>query len=76
MARVRTATRFAPVAVVALALALPAPSWALGWHPCRGARGSHCATLRVPLDRTGALAGQVPLRLARLHGSGARPTLV
>src|SRR5687768_6262087 len=73
-------TRIALGALVALAsvlaLALPGVSWAVGWRSCRVATGAECATLRVPLDRAGALPGTVPLKLARLPVESARPTLV
>src|SRR5918994_397708 len=72
-------TRIALGAFAALAavLALPgAASAAVDWRACRATTGAQCATLRVPLDRTGALPGTVPLKLARLPTDGARPTLV
>ena len=75
-------THFTLGAVLALALSLllPGSSWALGWHKCKGAGSQpapQCATLPVPLDRSGAIAGTVPLKLARLDDSDvAAPTLV
>ena len=72
-------TRIALGALAALAavLALPgAADAALTWRSCRAATGAECATLRVPLDRSGARPGSVPLKLARLPTDGARPTLV
>jgi pimeloyl-ACP methyl ester carboxylesterase len=62
-------------AVVAL-LALPGVASAVEWRSCRVVTGAECATLRVPLDRSRALPGTVPLKLARLPTDGARPTLV
>src|SRR5215212_4602204 len=69
--------RFTLGAVLAVA-ALPGSASALDWHRCAGAGtspGSRCSTLRVPLDRTGAIPDTVPLKLARLDRS-AKPTLV
>ena len=71
-------TRFslcAALAVTAL-LALPGSSWAMDWHKCKGS-GAQCATLPVPLDRSGAVPGTVPLKVARLDDSDVvAPTLV
>ncbi len=62
---------------LAAVLALPSvASAALDWRSCRVATGAECATLRVPLDRSGSLPGTVPLKLARLPSDAARPTLV
>jgi pimeloyl-ACP methyl ester carboxylesterase len=71
----RRAVLPALLAVAAL-LALPhAASAALNWRSCIDFRGVSCATLEVPLDRTGADPGTVPLRIARAgHTSG--PTLM
>src|SRR5215207_1736158 len=66
-------TRTALAVVLALPAASPA---AIDWRSCRAATGAECATLRVPLDRTGPLPGTVPLKLARLPADAARPTLV
>ncbi|HKH17121.1 MAG TPA: alpha/beta fold hydrolase [Solirubrobacteraceae bacterium] len=56
----------AAVALLA-ALALGAPAEArLPWRSCPEAEGPRCTTLRVPLDRSGAVAGQVNLRVARV----------
>ncbi|MGH2967597.1 MAG: hypothetical protein ACRDK0_00835, partial [Solirubrobacteraceae bacterium] len=71
-------TRFslgAGLAALAL-LVLPDASWALDWRRCPDAKGLRCATLRVPLDRSGVLDGEVPLKLARLPGDAAAPALV
>jgi len=59
-----------------LPLALPASSWALDWRNCPELRAAECATLRVPLDRSAALPGRVPLKLVRLDARAAKPTLV
>src|SRR3954451_10394217 len=83
MAGVRTLfTRFTvgTVLAVAAALAFPGSSLAVAWHKCRGAGSGgvpQCATLPVPLDRTGAVGGTVPLKVARLDDSDVvAPTLV
>src|SRR3954470_3706666 len=83
MAGVRTHfTRFAAgtVLAAAAALALPGSSFAVAWHKCLGAGSGpapQCATLPVPLDRTGATPGTAPLKLARLDDSDVvAPTLV
>src|SRR4051794_13731681 len=83
MAGVRTHfTRFAAgtVLAAAAALALPGSSFAVAWHKCLGAGSGpapQCATMPVPLDRTGAVAGTVPLKVARLVDSDVvAPTLV
>jgi pimeloyl-ACP methyl ester carboxylesterase len=71
-------TRIALAALLSAiaALSLPSAASALDWRKCRGLEGPRCATLRVPLDRTGGLAGQVPLKLARIPARAAKPTLV
>jgi pimeloyl-ACP methyl ester carboxylesterase len=77
MAGVRTRIVLGVLAALAAVLALPgAAGAALSWRSCRAATGAECATLRVPLDRSGALPGTVALKLARLPTDGARPTLV
>src|SRR3954452_20840495 len=60
-----TARRAILPALLAL-LALPnAAQAALKWGSCVDFRGVRCATLKVPLDRTGADPGTVPLRIAK-----------
>src|SRR4051794_20508027 len=77
MAGVCTRIVLGALAAVAAVLALPGTSSAaLAWRSCRLATGAECATLRVPLDRSGAMPGSVPLKLARLPADSARPTLV
>src|SRR3954462_5462859 len=47
-------------------VAFPAgASAALKWRACANEDGSQCATLRVPLDRSGATPGTIGLRVAR-----------
>jgi pimeloyl-ACP methyl ester carboxylesterase len=77
MAGVCTRIALGALAAVASLLALPgAASATIAWRSCRVTIGADCATLRVPLDRSGALAGTVPLKLARLPARASRPTLV
>jgi pimeloyl-ACP methyl ester carboxylesterase len=77
MAGVRMRIALGAVAALTAVLALPGVATAdLTWRSCRATTGAECATLRVPLDRSGALPGTVPLKLARLPTDGARPTLV
>jgi len=67
-----TLRRALTTAVLAL-LALAAPAEAdLRWHGCPEADGVRCAKLQVPLDRSGATQGSVPLRVARVSFSRHR----
>ena len=60
----------AAVSVLAAALlAAPAARAELPWSPCPGVAGFDCARLDVPLDRSGALPGTVPLAAARVKAS-------
>ena len=72
-----TAARLTMAAVL-LALLAAAPAEAkLRWERCPEARGARCARLAVPLDRSGAVPGKVPLRIARVAlGSGRRGTMM
>jgi len=65
-----------PLLALALVLGTPgaAPA-ALRFRACSDVVAARCATLRVPLDRSGALRGTVGLRVARFRGTGPR-TLV
>jgi len=76
MAGVCTRIALGALAAAAVVLGLASPSWAATWRSCRAATGAECATLRVPLDRSGATSGTVGLKLARLPTESARPTLV
>src|SRR3954451_17800428 len=76
MAGVCTRIALGALAALAAVLALPGASWAVTWRSCQAPAGVRCATLRVPLDRSGALPGTVALKLARLPAGSARPTLV
>jgi pimeloyl-ACP methyl ester carboxylesterase len=64
------------LALTALALALPATADAQSFTTCRGVFETECTTVRVPLDRTGALPGTVNLRVARIPPARGRPPLV
>ena len=46
------------------ASSLPRPAGLLGMGPCSGTAGFRCGTLRVPLDPSGAVSGQLSLRVA------------
>src|SRR3954454_1522815 len=50
-------------------LVLPHAAQALTWSACPDFSGVRCATVTVPLDRTGADPGQVPLRVGRIGKS-------
>jgi pimeloyl-ACP methyl ester carboxylesterase len=69
----------APLAALALALGHPPAADALAFAPCATGGGFSCATLSVPLDRSGtlagsgALAGSVTLAIERLQ-AGATPS--
>src|SRR3954470_6578631 len=70
-----TARRAILSALIAL-LALPnAAHAALRWHACADFGDVRCATLKVPLDRSGADRGTVKLRIART-GRSKGPTLM
>lgn len=49
---------------------------ALRFGACPDVERAACAVLRVPLDRAGVDPGVVPLRVARLRGTGGSRTLV
>lgn len=57
-------------ATLALALALPAAAGAFEETPC-GAAGLGCATVEVPLDRSGAVPGAIGLDVRRLPAAPA-----
>ena len=58
-------------ALLVLALATPAAAQQT-WQPCTGTAGAgaECTTITVPLDRSGAVPGSVPLRVARVGRQG------
>jgi pimeloyl-ACP methyl ester carboxylesterase len=62
----------------ALLTALPATSdAALDFHPCPAPAGVECATMNVPIDRSGSVPGTLPLLIERIPasqpGSGKAP---
>jgi pimeloyl-ACP methyl ester carboxylesterase len=69
--RILALTLGAPLLVVALASATPALAGALAFTPCAGSPDLSCATLNVPLNRSGAVAGTVALSVERLQASTA-----
>ena len=71
-------TRVAAVLVLCFtALAIvPASRAAAAFAPCAGKPGVDCDTVEVPLDRTGAVPGTVPLHVERIpaaHGATQPP---
>jgi pimeloyl-ACP methyl ester carboxylesterase len=68
--------RLLPLTALGLALlALPAAAQAIpGAKPCRGQSFLRCATLKVPIDRTGTVGGTVGLKVA--YQRGTKPVLV
>jgi pimeloyl-ACP methyl ester carboxylesterase len=73
--RARRAVLLALLAFAAL-LALPnAAGAALRWGSCVDFRGVRCATLNVPLDRSGTDPGSINLRIGRV-GRSSGPTLM
>ena len=63
-------------AVALMLLAAPGPAEArLRWSAC-GDVEAECARVRVPLDRSGAVPGSVPLRLARYGEPSRKPVLL
>jgi pimeloyl-ACP methyl ester carboxylesterase len=69
----RTVT--ALVAALLAGLAVAPDAGAARWRPCGSVAGARCARVSVPLDRSGALPGTIPLRVARLRGPAGAPTL-
>ncbi|HEY7622678.1 MAG TPA: alpha/beta fold hydrolase [Solirubrobacteraceae bacterium] len=61
--------------VAALALVPASAVAAPALTPCRGQHDFGCATLNVPLDRTGAVPGTVPLHYA-IQRRGPKPVLI
>jgi pimeloyl-ACP methyl ester carboxylesterase len=53
--------------------AVPARASALAFTPCNGEAGFDCATLRVPLDRSGRIPGTLGLRIAAQDTAGEAP---
>jgi pimeloyl-ACP methyl ester carboxylesterase len=66
----------AAAALAAVLVAVPASAEAApALTPCRGQTEFGCATLSVPLDRTGATPGTVPLHYA-IQRKGPKPVLI
>jgi pimeloyl-ACP methyl ester carboxylesterase len=65
----------AALALVALAVVAPSALAAPPLKACSGQEGFGCATLDVPLDRTGAIPGVVHLHYA-VQRHGPRPVLI
>jgi pimeloyl-ACP methyl ester carboxylesterase len=61
--------------VAALALVPASAVAAPALTPCRGQHDFGCATINVPLDRTGAMPGTVPLHYA-IQRRGPKPVLI
>jgi pimeloyl-ACP methyl ester carboxylesterase len=59
----------APLLAAALAATAPASASTLAFAPCAAAPSFSCATLDVPLDRSGAVPGTVALSIERLDAS-------
>ena len=71
----RWAATIGAAALALLVVCSPAVA-RLRWSACRDVE-AECARLRVPLDRSGAVRGSVPLRVARFGGPArGRPTLL
>jgi pimeloyl-ACP methyl ester carboxylesterase len=62
----------AAVALVAALLAAAPAGAATRWRACPDLEGLRCATVRVPLDRSGRQPGGIGLRVARLEMGAAR----
>jgi pimeloyl-ACP methyl ester carboxylesterase len=65
----------AALAIVAIAAVAPSAVAAPTLRTCKGQEEFACGTLRVPLDRTGAIPGTVPLHYA-VQRLGPKPVLV
>src|SRR4051812_41077425 len=63
---VRLSRQAAPLLVAALFLVFAAPAAAkLRWRACADQLGFECATMRVPLDRSGQTPGTIGIKVAR-----------
>src|SRR3954469_7588826 len=63
---VRLPRQATPLVIVAFLLALAAPASAkVTWRPCADQLGFECATMRVPLDRSGQTPGTIGIKVAR-----------
>jgi pimeloyl-ACP methyl ester carboxylesterase len=73
MRRILTAGLGAPLLTMLLAVGISAPAQALSFSPCASDPSFSCATLSVPLDRSGTVPGNVALSIERLQ-SGPSPS--
>src|SRR5438128_2630866 len=71
--RVRRAAALAPL--VAL-LSVASPAQALRTHPCRDEPAARCGTMVVPVDRSGAVKGRIPIRFAVLGKLGRKAPIL
>jgi pimeloyl-ACP methyl ester carboxylesterase len=69
--RILTLILSAPLISTALAAVPIAPATALTFAQCSNSAGFSCATLNVPLDRSGAVAGIAGLNVERLQAGPA-----
>src|SRR5580693_2672942 len=60
-----------PLLWTAAATALPAPAEALTFAPCAGIQEFSCATLNVPLERSGTVSSTIALGVERLQTGSA-----
>jgi len=67
-----TMRRAITAAVLALLLLAAPAEGKVRWRDCPRIGGVQCATLPVPLDRSGATKGSIPLRIARVTLSRRR----
>lgn len=72
--RPRRLLQVSAVLIAGLAAAVPTASAAVTFTPCADHADFECATVTVPLDRTGQVPGTVPLHVERQRGTGGRPT--
>jgi pimeloyl-ACP methyl ester carboxylesterase len=59
------------VLLLASSPALSAGSSTLSFFPCTDNEGFGCTTVTVPLDRSGALPGTIPLKVERMQAGGS-----
>jgi pimeloyl-ACP methyl ester carboxylesterase len=68
--------RAAAVATLVALLGTAAPAHALRTHRCRDEPAARCGTMVVPLDRSGAVKGRIPIRFAVLGNVHRKPPIV
>jgi pimeloyl-ACP methyl ester carboxylesterase len=69
--RILALTLGTPLLAVVLTLGAPAAAMALTFTPCASSPDFSCATLDVPLNRSGAVSGTVALNVERLQVSAS-----